>query len=336
MVRTASTKRGFKAEPRKTHETLNHEILKKDPPRSLHYLLSLPTLDLRQMDTKRGSNSNHRGKAIKLTDCLVWSKGFPNASAIEALWADSETLKREMYRGLGIEEAGRCTWEYPIRDGQSNEQCLEREMGDIHKRINLASEMVRRALFEAGEKSTISYLNMYIKIGDGQSALMISPFAEKGAEKKKPDYAAYAFHHDGFQYKKEARQTIPNRIPGDAKVFRKIRHEMLPPAGALYTENDKNSNVEVTKVLSQIHGYMDSRGARYGYVVNNEELIFFRRRNEGWGHLDISPPIRHDIQADLSNGVVNSVWILFYFHFKVACDDDPECGWHLESFANTI
>jgi hypothetical protein len=95
---------------------------------------------------------------------------------------------------------------------------------------------------------------------------------------------------------------------------------MLPPQGKRY---DPNKQKEATKVLSQIHGYMDSHESRYGYVFNNEELIFFRRRHHGWGQLDISPPIRHDIDADLSNGIVNSMWILFYFHFKVAQDDDP-------------
>ena len=56
---------------------------------------------------------------------------------------------------------------------------------------------------------------------------------------------------------------------------------MLPPDGSGFHHSDTKkrawARTEAIKVLTQIHDYMDQHMARYGYIVNNEELIFFRR-----------------------------------------------------------
>jgi hypothetical protein len=123
-----------------------------------------------------------------------------------------------------------------------------------------------------------------------------------------------------------------NRIPGDAKQFRKICRAMLPPDGERFKK--KNKNKEAIKVLSQIHGYMDQHEARYGYLINNEELVCFRRRGTGWGQLDISEAIRHDVEADSSANILNSKYILLWLHMTVANDDSPKVGWRLRSFGS--
>lgn len=102
---------------------------------------------------------------------------------------------------------------------------------------------------------------------------------------------------------------------------------MLPPDGSEYLD-DPHARTEAQKVINQIYDYMDQHGARYGYVVNDQELIFFRRRGTGWGHMDISPAIRHDVMADLERGVLNSKYVLFYYHYVIANDDSL---WQLES-----
>jgi hypothetical protein len=76
---------------------------------------------------------------------------------------------------------------------------------------------------------------------------------------------------------------------------------------------------------------MDMHESRYGYVVNDQELIFFRRRPGKWGQIDIGPAIRHDVKPNRATGAMNSLYVLFYFHWKVANDDGPE-GWRLESY----
>jgi hypothetical protein len=106
---------------------------------------------------------------------------------------------------------------------------------------------------------------------------------------------------------------------------------MLPPDGPEY---NKLSSNEAQKVINQIHNYMDAHEARYGYIVTDHELIFFRRRGDsvpsGWGHIDISRAIRHDIDAtdDEAGGTPTSKAILVYFHMVVALDKSQ---WYLPS-----
>jgi hypothetical protein len=122
---------------------------------------------------------------------------------------------------------------------------------------------------------------------------------------------------------------MANRIPSDAKLFRKIRHAMFPPNGVEYDPFGKA--IEAQKVINQIYNHLDQHEARHGYLVNDEikELIFFRRRGSGWGHLDIGPLIKHDIDAIGQAGKISTTkLVLFYFHLIVAND---ESQWKLRS-----
>ena len=106
---------------------------------------------------------------------------------------------------------------------------------------------------------------------------------------------------------------------------------MFPPDGKEFCAK---TLPEVKKVLTQVHDYMDRHEARYGYLVNDEELIFFRRRGTGWGHMDIGPEIRHDLDGlDPNSNLMTSKLILFYFHLVIATD---ESKWKLESCRHMI
>lgn len=298
------------------------EPQKDSDERTILFLLKKPVKHLREHTKRGGQNSNYKGRAIKLRDVHIW-EDFITVAEVESLWNDSTEMKAAVERTLKPKESGRCVWEEPEpSDGMLNEMCLEREWASVHKQLNLAAEICAKA-----EQHTEN--PVYLKMGNGQNATWLSPNAEDGAQGKKPDYAGYLYT-DESQYSEDAAKQVFNRIPGDAKLYRKIHHAMLPPKGIKFRPG--KANFEAQKVLNQIHGYMDQHEARYGYIVNNEELIFFRRRDSGWGQLDVSPPIRHDVEADAETGVLNSKYVLFYFHWKVARDDDPSAGWRLKSF----
>ena len=271
-------------------------------------------------DTKGGKNSDYDGRNVELEDVEVW-KDFITAEDVEALWLDDPEIREAFFCTLKKKESGRTLWEPPSRGGMLNELCLEREWGALQNGLNLVFELCAKAKQKTDTPT-------FVRIGDGECARYISPDAEDGATAKKPDHAGYLYVSDD-QYKGDATKTVHNRIPGDAKQFRKIRRDILPH-GAKY--DDKKKNKEAKKVLSQIHGYMDQHEARYGYLINNEELVFFRRRKDGWGQLDISDAFRHDVMGDAETGVLSSKYVLFYFHWKIANSDDPDSGWELASF----
>jgi hypothetical protein len=70
----------------------------------------------------------------------------------------------------------------------------------------------------------------------------------------------------------------------------------------------------------------------YGYIVTDQELICFRRRSTGWGQLDIAPVVLHKVEPDRRKGILNSIYVLFFLHWKLANDISEETGWRLRSF----
>jgi len=294
----------------------------QDPkPRSLWKLVKTGVKHLGENGRKKkgGKNSRYTGRYLDLNDVRLW-EDFITVEDVESLWREREDVRDVFFEILAPEDQGRCIWESPVSGGMLNEMCLERKWDSILDQLNLAFELCANA----EQKNSPP---LYVKIADGANATHISSNAEEHAERKKPDYAGFLYADDSQYLDTDATH---NRIPGDAKVFQKICRDMLPPNGKRFKPGKKNN--EALKVLSQIHGYMDQHEARYGYIVNNEELVFFRRRDDGWGQLDISPAIRHDVDADAATGVLNSKYVLFYFHWKIARDGDAKVGWKLRSF----
>lgn len=294
----------------------------KAPIRTCKSVLRRPIYGLKSHNSKRDRNSDYKGRRVKLEHVKLWND-FPTVDDIESLWEDCPELDAIMEREWTAEESGKCLHSRPVSGGNLNEQEFEalwRSNGQ--HTINLISEICAKGVQNTDTPT-------FVIMGDGASATWISPKAEKNAHRKKPDYAGYVHNSDETQYKDTGPSYIENRIPGDAKLYRKIRRDWLPPDGTQYLAG--NYKDEAMKVLSQIHGYMDAREARYGYIVNNEELIFLRRRDTGWGQLDISPAIPHEAEATKATGALNSKYVLFYFHWKFANDDTAE-GWRLRSF----
>jgi len=237
-------------------------------------------------------------------------------------------LAEVVNKELNEDEASHFPPSNPRAGGNVNEKTLEIRWSRYTQMLNYIQEMIAKASQNTQEP-------IYILSGDGDCARRKAP-QRQNASGKKPDLAGY----EGIQKGEEINidfdpSVISNRIPGDAKQYRNIRRAMMPPNGPEYLSpiTAQKSNTESIKVLSQIHDYMDQHEARYGYIVNNEELIFFQRRGTGWGHVDISPAIGHKVQAQWQKGILNSMFVLLYFHKVIANDD---ALWRLESCWNLI
>jgi hypothetical protein len=313
----------------KTHKDVTGKIRKKSRKarkeiENCKTLLQRPITCLKAHIDTRDKNSSFNARGIEMRDVKLW-ENFITVKDVQDVWNASPQLNAAMSRALTKKEKRRILQEPPVYGANVNEQAFEvLWRSNCHYTLNLVNLICAQAV--QGKDAPIAPM-----LGDGSCATWIAPNAETGAESKKPDHAGYIFDPDFCHYLEHERKQIFNRIPGDAKLSRKIRREMLPPDGIYYKQ--RTYLEEAQNVLNQIHYYMDSHEARYGYIVNNEELIFFRRRETGWGHLDISPAIRHDVVPNIETGAINSQYVLWYFHWKVAQDDSPT-GWRLRSFGN--
>ena len=279
--------------------------------------LQKPITHLAADNDEADKNSDYNGPDVDLFDVHECEDFLKNDEIL--CLVNEEPLKTVMNRDFTTEQLESFLWGAPVAGGNINEQCFERLWADIIKALNLI-QLVCAAETQGNDNPS------FIVIGDGDCARKRHP-GPFGTERKKPDFAGYSHVPGSGQYSGNGPSRVENRIPGDAKLFRKIRRSMLPPNGFEYL-NDRAAYPEAQKVINQIHGYMDMHGSRYGYVVNDQELIFFRRRGTGWGHMDISDAIRHDVKADLEKGVLNSKYVLIYYHYVLAND---ESQWRLDS-----
>jgi hypothetical protein len=280
---------------------------------------------------EKGKNSVPLVVPIEPEDIEVWTDFLANGE-IEAMFENEYTVdifNRDMTadRGYVAAELRNEADRFPLLGGQVGEKAFEVSWGDTRSLLNSINRLL------TSEIQGILYEDACcIEIGDGDCAQQIDNAAGNVSQRKHPDFGAYerqGVKGKSGQFIGDKRKRLRNRIPGDAKLFRKINRSMLPPDGEFFRE----SYQEAKHVLSQIHDYMDRHGARYGYIVTDEELIFFRRRGTGWGHLDISSPIRHDVEGNLDEGIWNSKAVLLYFHFIVANDEEQ---WHLPSCRSLI
>jgi hypothetical protein len=300
---------------------------------SIHQVKKTPMLLLRKRvehltsdNSDFSSNSDYVGPVVDLDEVQLWENFTADISQeiISLLEKDEQQLKNILNREFTEAELETFTWGCPYAGPNTNEQTFERLWAAVVHSLNTV-QVVCASEIQGTPKPT------YIVIGDGSCAGRKAPGA-KGTEQKRPDFAGLKHVLGSGQHVGDEKKNTPNRIPGDAKLFRKIRRSMLPPDGKEYHAR-QGFKTEAQKVINQIYDYMDQHEARYGYVVNDQELIFFRRRSSGWGHLDISPAIRHDVDADVDNGILNSKFVLFYYHFAVA---NVEAEWRLGSCRHLI
>lgn len=292
----------------------------ESPLKSPDLWLRKPVTHLVEANDEQGKNSDYNGPEIDLGDMKEW-KDFVTAKDIRSQ-LNATTLKA-LERAFTQKQLNKLTWDDPESGLNINEQSFERAWASVIHGINLVLRIVAEE--EQGETSS-----EYIIIGDGDVAKRKAPKydgIDRNIKRKKVDYASHE-HISPERYNDVGPCAIYNRIPGDAKIYRKIRYSMFPPNGEEYIQGSRELKDEARKVLKQIYNYMDQHEARYGYVVNNQEIVFFRREPNYWGRMHISPPIRHDIEADLENGRLNSKYILFYFLHVIARDEKK---WRLRS-----
>lgn len=301
---------------------MSSAMVKKDPRHTVKKTpwnyLSKPITHLASDNNEADTNSIYEGPAVTLSDIKEW-EDFCVDEEIAAMLQDTK-LSEVLNSEFTDEQLEEFTWGVPRSGGKISEQTFERLWASVVHALNTI-QWVCAASREGHANPT------YLVIGDGSCATRKAPEAAGFTERKKPDFAGYELVPGSKQYTKEEIKLTPNRFPGDAKLFRKIRRAMLPPDGKEYLTR-KGAKTEAQKVMNQIHDYMDQHEARYGYVVNDQELILLKRRGTGWGHMDISPAIRHDVETNLDEGIVNSKVVLFYYHFTV-CQD--EAKWRLRS-----
>lgn len=287
----------------------------------MQYILK-PITNLKSHNTEPGPNSNPNCPDVDLENIEVWESFMMNGE-IESMLKDP-TVAAVFNEEYTQEELDMFTWGSSPETGRRNEKQFEKGWSTITDALNVILEKIAAAV--QGVVNPIC-----VKMGDGDSATKKAPGRKWATQNIKADLAGYEAIPDSGQYVGNAADEIYNRIPGDAKLFRKIRRSMLPPDGLEFSLKNEN---ECQKVINQIHNYMDAHEARYGYIVTDHELIFFRRRGEqlpsGWGHLDISRAIRHDLDArnDETGGTPTTKAILIYFHMVVALDDSQ---WYLPS-----
>jgi len=266
------------------------------------------------------TNSSYECPAVPLEGIKVWENFLDRDSVneIRDFLLKNPLIHRRLCEDFTDQQLKEFPWGPSVQGPIINEQSFERQWSPIITGINIIVGICHKAMQSQADP-------IYCIIGDGGAARKKEPDAPKQTYRKKPDLSTFETQPPSKKFKPD---EINNRIPGDAKLSAKISRAMLPPDGERWLAMKYNEKDEVQKVMNQIYDYMDQHGARYGYVVNDEELIFFRRRGTGWGHMDVGPAIRHDVDADLERAIMTPKYVLFYFLMAIAPYKDK---WHLPS-----
>ena len=166
----------------------------------------------------------------------------------------------------------------------------------------------------------------WVMIGSGKCAMKRR--SEGTPDMKNPDLVAFwtdGNHNSSLNFEKNKAlhgKNVDCLIVGDFKMATKFHSKMLEA----HKNRGGKIGPEPTKVINQIHDYMDMHHNRFGYIITHNELIMFRRRNSEWGHLDYSDPI----PVDTIPGHLNAMMVLWYFHVKYAVMN-LDGGWKLRS-----
>jgi len=118
---------------------------------------------------------------------------------------------------------------------------------------------------------------------------------------------------------------------GDYMDQHGINDGFLGKTGETFQRGDLKEPVgDVPTVINQVYDYMDMHHNRYGYVMNEAELIMFRRREDkGRMLLDVSGPIQIHKEPE----TLNATMVLWYFHVKYAALN--KTGWYMSSSHGT-
>ncbi|KAG2413345.1 hypothetical protein HFD88_002534 [Aspergillus terreus] len=114
--------------------------------------------------------------------------------------------------------------------------------------------------------------------------------------------------------------TGPNRAPGDIKPSWKWNT-------ALATHRLVTSRTEYCQALSQVNYYMNQHRSRYGFILTDQELVVFRRRDAN-GNLELAAPIPFAAGGSAQQPQLTVLLALWYLGMLAAQDQGPQ-SWYL-------
>jgi hypothetical protein len=263
-----------------------------------------------------------------LDDLRPWNN-FPSFDDIERFIKNNPALSQSMHK-VNLALAGKKPWyeeelgddgTIPATDENSLTRNHQRFLSQLSGLLLLACKGAPKDKFAQGLRGD----GKWIKVGGGKCGMKRR---EKGVPHQMvPDLVS--FWTEGKDSHLAAKKGKPHPalkedclIVGDFKCSTKFKHSML-------TKGCNGFSREARKVVFQIHDYMDMHHNRFGYVIGNNELIMFRRRDypaQAWGQLDFSQPI----PLNSERGNINGMMVLFYFHVKYVVLEE-EGGWKLPS-----
>ena len=287
------------------------------------------------LQSKSNTNSDYENTEVRMSDLRPWEK-FPTFSDIESFSKSSDKLKR-IFHDLMLPNAARRMWYEEVLDDPgyipSNEETsLIRNTHAFFAQLNA---LIRLACTGPSSKFANGVEGLkskeWITIGGGKCAMKRR--AEGNPHKKIPDLAAYWTDGNNSHLNPKKGKTDHSAsqkdclLVGNFKMATKFSHEMLMSTSRRFKPEGK-------KVMNQIHDYMDMHHNRFGYIITQNELIMFRRRDDGtetWGQVDYSP----SIPVSTERGKLNAMMVLWYFHVKYGVME-LDGGWKLPSFYHKI
>ena len=269
-----------------------------------------------------GRNTDYQDTSIDLNDLQEWDDTFPTYQDIYNFSKSTSFLWERFHAADVGNPVGHNTFRHRFFDPANPMIFAESDLAAV-------------------SNGFFDHLNFLIRLAtetsNGQNFIMIhgskaARLRRKGGRnhsQKEPDRTSFWF--DGRYPRNSTTDRahplpathIPCLIVGDYKLYGKFRHRML-------VERSEGKNDELQKVMNQIHDYMDMHHCRFGYILTETELIMFRRREGGWGHIDFSKAVRRNAT---SVNELNALMVLWYFHVKYAFMNAAP-GYYLESHYN--
>jgi hypothetical protein len=277
------------------------------------------------IQNKSNTNSPYDNTKVFMEDLRLWEE-FPDYTDIKNFIQQNLRL-RQLFHEVLLDNAGSGTLSKTLFNASDNipaneENSLAR---NLHAFFSQLSTLIRLACQGLPGHQGVTQNSLWVAIGGGKCAMKRRSEGNPGP--KVPDLVAY--WSDGDSSHLNAKKGKPHPatdtnclIVGDFKMNPKFSHSML-------LKKKGEFDAEGSKVVNQIHDYMDMHQNKYGYIITHTELIMFRRRDNPpkWGQLDFSP----SIPVSAERGELNAMMVLWYFHVRYAVMED-DGGWELPSY----
>jgi hypothetical protein len=294
-------------------------------------ILQNPIIYQPAIETRWKSTSKYDNTVVEMEDLCLWDN-FPGVSEIEDFIKSIPELSH-LFMEIALENALAKNWREKLY-GKENympsnaENSLAINYRDFFKELEALIRLACQGV--PGSVKGLIDGKKWITTAGGKCAMKRRE--EGNAQSKDPDLTSFWTDGDYSHLNATIANPQPGRevtclLVGDYKMTTKFYHDMLFPNADGEFEKDAQN------VVNQIHDYMDMHHNRYGYIITQEELIMFRRREDPdntWGQMDFSP----SIPVTAERGELNAMMVLWYFQVKYAVLGNDE-GWKLESYYNS-